>query len=83
MFEWIKKIIGNTIFKTEDILRCNVCYLRAKHEVVAVFTELETEELSEIKINICQGCLDEIKIKMGVKPNENERQSERTKNMER
>lgn len=82
MFDWIRKLIGNTIFKTEDIIRCRICYLKARYELISVVTNLETEEFEEIKINICQGCLDDIKIKMRVKQNENERESEGNKNME-
>jgi hypothetical protein len=75
MFEWIKKIIGKIPFTTEEVIRCKVCYLKATHELSLSAVNLETEQLEEIQIEICAGCLKEIKIKMNVINNENERSS--------
>lgn len=77
MFEWIKNLLGKTVFRTEPVVRCNVCFLKAKYEFVGTTTELEVEEFDEFKINICQGCLDEIKIKIRVMKDENEGNSKR------
>ena len=63
------------IVTTEEVIRCKVCYLKATHELSLSAVNLETEQLEEIQIEICAGCLKEIKIKMNVINNENERSS--------
>ena len=82
MFEWIRNLLGKTIFRTEDIVRCRLCYLKARYEFISTVTNLETDEIQEITLVVCQGCLDELKIKMRVNINENERYSKRNENME-
>ena len=66
---------GKIPFTTEEVIRCKVCYLKATHELSLSAVNLETEQLEEIQIEICAGCLKEIKIKMNVINNENERSS--------
>ncbi len=61
MFEWIKKIIGKIPFTTEEVIRCEVCYLKATHELSLSAVDLETEQLEEMQIQICANCLKDIK----------------------
>lgn len=82
MFEWIKNLLDKTVFRTEPVIRCKVCYLKAKYEFTATTKPLDSEESDEFKINICQGCLDELKIKIRVMKNENERNSNESQNVE-
>lgn len=71
MFEWIKNLLGKIPFTTEEVIRCKVCYLKAAHELTMSIVNLDTEEYEEIHMEICQNCIDEIKIKIKVKNNEN------------
>ena len=73
MFEWIKKIIGKIPFTTEEIIRCKVCFLKATHTITINTVDLDTEEIEEIHMEICHNCIKELKIKMNVIKNEDER----------
>lgn len=75
MFEWIKNILGKIPFTTEEVIRCKVCFLKATHEITINVVDLETEQLEEIHMEICYNCVKEIKIKMNVIKDEDERSS--------
>tara|TARA_R100001079_G_C4422940_1_gene140597 strand:+ start:854 stop:1111 length:258 start_codon:yes stop_codon:yes gene_type:complete len=75
MFEWIKNLLGKIPFTTEEVIRCKVCYLKATHELSLSAVDLETEQLEEMQIQICSNCLKDIKIKINVMKDEDERSS--------
>ena len=75
MFEWIKNLLGKIPFTTEEVIRCKVCFLKATHEITINTVNLDTEEVEEIHMEICHNCIKDIKIKMNVIKDEDERSS--------
>ena len=77
MINWIKEIIGNVPFRAKPVIRCRLCYLKGNYEITLTETELDSNNERTHTMIMCRGCLDEIKIKMQLIKNEDERHSER------
>ena len=76
---FVKGVLSCTSFRSPFFLedRCRLCYLKGNYEITLTETELDSNNERTHTMIMCRGCLDEIKIKMQLIKNEDERYSER------